>query len=423
MNNFDFPTNIKQIGTIGNGLRIYVEDYVCSYLQQYAEAGGYDERLAILVGRYITIDSQPVIFISGAILGKYCIEESAVMVFTDKSYEYIEEQMKTYFRGLEVVGWMQSQPGYGTFLNPNYANYHLKNFNKPYQVMFVIDPIEKLNSFYTTNNNELEETKGYFVYYEKNHNMHEYMIENKILKIISQKTTTKKPTAKKNIQEAFITTQEHDATENVEQLEEDAKPELISINKNTRKRTSSNQRGLNGQKRIVNMLVSMCSVMLLICFVLAAGLIRSEDRINGLEGELQTLSVAYKNILVSLQTAQDNIIPGEQGINSAVLIEEDGNNLLLALNDNSQQHEADEPKSEDENLYSEQTTYEDIIEPVSITQDLDIPENYIVQQGDSLLRISRMFYGTTDMVGSIMEANNMTDPDKIFYGKVLVLPR
>jgi len=47
---------------------------------------------------------------------------------------------------------------------------------------------------------------------------------------------------------------------------------------------------------------------------------------------------------------------------------------------------------------------------------------YTVQQGDSLLSISQKFYGTTAMIEKIMEINEIDDPDKIFYGKVLLMP-
>ncbi|MCL2373525.1 MAG: hypothetical protein FWC78_09030 [Defluviitaleaceae bacterium] len=65
MQDFTLPANIKQIGSIGDGLRIYVEDYVCTFLQQYAEAGEYNERLAFLVGRHIVIDGQEILFVAG----------------------------------------------------------------------------------------------------------------------------------------------------------------------------------------------------------------------------------------------------------------------------------------------------------------------------------------------------------------------
>ncbi|MDR1663440.1 MAG: hypothetical protein LBR83_00765, partial [Clostridiales bacterium] len=96
MSEMTLPTNIKQIGSIGEGLRIYMEDYVCTYLFQYAEAAGYDERIALLVGRHMVIDGQQVLFIHGAIQGKHAEEKSGLLCFTDKTYEYAEATIVEY---------------------------------------------------------------------------------------------------------------------------------------------------------------------------------------------------------------------------------------------------------------------------------------------------------------------------------------
>ena len=38
------PSNVKQMGSIEEGIRIYVEDYVYTYLYQYARSGGNKEK-------------------------------------------------------------------------------------------------------------------------------------------------------------------------------------------------------------------------------------------------------------------------------------------------------------------------------------------------------------------------------------------
>jgi nucleoid-associated protein YgaU len=55
--------------------------------------------------------------------------------------------------------------------------------------------------------------------------------------------------------------------------------------------------------------------------------------------------------------------------------------------------------------------------------DDEILDTYVVQRGDSLNAISLHFYGTTDMVTAIMTLNDIDDPDRIFFGKVLLLPK
>ena len=50
------------------------------------------------------------------------------------------------------------------------------------------------------------------------------------------------------------------------------------------------------------------------------------------------------------------------------------------------------------------------------------PEQYEVQQGDTLLEISRRKYGTDQMVKEICAANGLEDSDKIYVGQTIVLP-
>ncbi len=51
MDNFGFPSNIKQIGNVDSNMRIYIEDNVYTYLLKYAECNKNKESLAMLVGR------------------------------------------------------------------------------------------------------------------------------------------------------------------------------------------------------------------------------------------------------------------------------------------------------------------------------------------------------------------------------------
>ena len=67
---FAMPKRTKQMGGIEQRLRIFVEDYVYTYLYQYGRSGGGAEKLAALVGKYYELEGQRVLLISGAIQAK-----------------------------------------------------------------------------------------------------------------------------------------------------------------------------------------------------------------------------------------------------------------------------------------------------------------------------------------------------------------
>jgi len=139
MDKIELPTNVRQIGSIEtSGLRIYVEDYVFTFVQQYTQANSATERLGILVGRFVETKPGPILFISGAIEGKYTAEGTNGVEFSKKTNEYVSDMLDKYFPGLKIVGWLQSQPGYGTYLSSKNYNYHKENFVDEHQVLYVL---------------------------------------------------------------------------------------------------------------------------------------------------------------------------------------------------------------------------------------------------------------------------------------------
>ena len=383
MDQFELPANIKQIGSIGEGLRIYVEDYVCSYLYTYAEAGGYQERIALLVGRYLIIDNQPILFINGAIQGRYTEVRNGLTLFTDRSMDYAQTCIDQYFPGMKIVGWMQSQPSYGIYLNSGYIDVHISHFKKKYQVMFVMDPIEKTNAFYTYTKSgmTLEEAKGYFIYYDKNESMHEYIVQNKM----------------------------SDNPENAVMLASEAPmppghaPVVDSLR--TRSLSKAYTKEAQEQKRVLNLLVGLCAVLFIVSFIVGAGLIQNQDRISTLEHQFLVLSASYKNLAQQLtreNTAsvfREGIEPGSNnGSENAGVTQENGS------------------------LTPQPTkSLEPTLSLPTVTP-TPVPETYTIRDGDTLNSISMRFYGTSDMVSRIMEYNGITDPDLIVSGRKIGLP-
>ncbi len=416
----NFPTNIKQIGTIDDGMKIYVEDYVYSYLKQYAKSNDYKESLAVLMGKYMEIDKTEVVFISGAIQGKHLAESNGLISFTDKSWEYVLEQKELFFNDLEVVGWMQSQPSYGTYLNASCANYHLNNFRKPYQVLFIYDPVEKVNSFfaYSKDLTDIIEKKGYFIYYDKNNEMHEYMVANKIAG--AEKEKSKDPTLK------YITEKREKRQSAV--IAKDLSDWIPDEKENPKSLITKDENEFQAQKKALNLLVSLCVVLFVTSFIMGMGLMNNQDRIATLEENLSTLTTTYKDLVQSSEVfAQANKNTVKEGDNTNLIVENGNDYVDNPDKSNLTEENIINGETNDENLPTDAgTTYtEESAEPSAETDSEDadkIPEFYVVQSGDTLLKISEKIYGTRKMAGKIMEFNKMKDADKIVIGKKLLLP-
>ncbi len=426
MDKFGYPTNVKQIGNVDENLRIYIEDYVYSYLLQYAESGGDEERIAALIGRCMIIDGQTVLFINGAIQGKYAEHEKGILVFNQKSFDYIESQCEKYFKGLEIVGWMQSQPNYGNFLSASYANYHISNFKKSYQVMLVTDPIERINSFFIWNEDrtDIEESKGFFIYYDKNKSMHNYILENKIVKLNQNDEI---PTAKIIRLKDKVDKQEEVDEEKTEQEEVYVEQKRISNKK------------LRGRKnlRSANLIAVACGLLFVVGFGVSTSLVESRRKIAKLENDISTIRVAYNGLVTHIN---------ENGVqpvfaSSATVMEVDGSEVKTEVvvdipQETEETEETEENQSPEERDDIAPTTEENIdaesndvpeetpqpSQQGNVSQTSLLPESYVIQQGDSLINISKKFYGTTNMQQKIMDANGIDDPNKIYFGMILKLP-
>lgn len=403
----ELPTNIKQIGAISDGLKVYMEDYVCTYVQQYSGNSGYEEKIAVLIGENYIIDGEEILFISGAIQGKYSSNENGMEVLTEQSWQYINEQMDIYFKGFKIVGWLYIQPGYGDYLNENYINYHLNNFKEPHNVLFISDPMEKVNSFFAVNKStrKLESLNGYFIYFDKNVGMHEYMLENRPPMLVEDE-----PKSEKIFTDDKIINRKTD------------KP--LAISHKTRSERVKGK-AIAEQKKMVNLLGSLSFVLFLVCFIMGAGLIQNDDRISRLEDELAAIESSYKYILSQVKEDKAQTVFGGQAAqtDNTITTSKEGDKTK----EKSTEATTESPVTQSTTVQLQETTIATQVTTIGqndIAQTtFDIPKTYTVEEGDTLSYISRKFYGSTKMKTKIMEENDLSDPNKIYFGMVLKLPR
>lgn len=172
------PKNLRQIGKINDGIKIYVEDYVKTFIRQLAETEPEGLTAAVLVGEYVKNEQDRFIFIYGAIKLIDIFEEDAI-IFTEDTWTTIYETIKHYFPEGEIAGWYIRKNEW-TERNYNLLNeVHLDNFAGRDKILMQYDLLEKDGEFYCYENGMLIPQSGYFIYYDKNEEMQDYMIDNK----------------------------------------------------------------------------------------------------------------------------------------------------------------------------------------------------------------------------------------------------
>ncbi len=441
MDNFGFPSNIKQIGNVDENMRIYIEDNVYSYLLKYAECNKNRESLAMLIGRCMIIDDEQVLFINGAIEGKYTYVKKGLMAFSEQSMQYIEEQKNTYFRGLEIVGWVISQPCFGNFLSGGYAKYHLDNFKKAYQVLFVTDPVEKIHSFFTYNekNSDIEESKGFFIYYDKNKDMENYVAENEIQvfniqeEITEEKSGIDLPLEEiEEIEEAKVRVIQINTSkpENENAIKYDTTthnkvaPKVAIENKPLKDTAPLSRKklqekvSLKEKRKNNNIFVTISFLLFVSAFALGSNLLENSRKIETLTNDLNNVKSSYNNLVTYINengfTSPEEETVQASGTTMIVKDFEQKDDSATADTETTDIAEAVDTSS------AQATTSTPISNaPISNTT---VPDTYVVESGDSLLNIAHTFYGTDAKVADIMTLNNIDNPDKIYIGMVLRLP-
>ena len=360
---FDPPARVKQMGGMESSIKIFMEDYVYTYLYQYGRNGGGKEKLAALVGRHYVVNGQETVVISGAIQGRGTVQENGVERFTDETWEYIDGQMQKYFAGMSIVGWVHCQPGFGAFLMAKDEVFHREYFKEKWQVLYVLDTVDKLDTFYICNEEGtgLRQARGYFVYYDKNREMQEYMLENSMVK--------PKEVQVQEEQEAEAVLME-ERRERRKPTQEERLDAAQDIRRVLKKRELAAKQAKKEHDRL---LAAVSCVLCVVCVSLGIAMWQSLDRLQMVEQELMAMQSSYQTL------AEDFAGVKVQSVFAV------------------QQADTAEEKTE-------------------------MTKKYIVEGGDSLGYISRKFYGDNEGIERIMAANGLENADMIYEGQALWIP-
>lgn len=417
------PKNIRQIGSIEEGYHIYIEDYVYTYIYELAQNEMTENSVAVLIGKQMIEEGKQYVMVDGAVEGKYVVAEGKKINFTNKTWQYVEECLEKYYPNQQILGWSMGQIGYGLFLNSDLLQTQKNYFPKPYQIMCLIDPIEKKEAFYRWEKDKIQETNGFFIYYDRNDAMQEYKLDRKVF-----------PRHK------------------IMEPEQDVPIEYRRRRPRGKEETRPN--------KVINMLSTLSAVLFVICLLMGFGMLSNLEKVNALEQTMAEMDTHYTEVKEALKNIGQPISgsmdlepasnsPGSTSVASndtttlpviptADLEPEDMNPSFPEVTDVEMEPtqesndtvplENPEGDAEVRRIIEENTEHsETTAEPVNPTEGAEetgsaFPTTYVVKAGDNLNRISYQIYKTTDMVEAILDYNGISNPNKIYIGQTLELP-
>ena len=100
------PKNIKQIGEPGEYKKIFIEDFVYTFLCQYAGESAGKQKIAVLLGKSERGGGKRHIYIKSALAVKDVFEKQGKYFFTEKVWGQIYQDCEKYFPEQEFIGWL-----------------------------------------------------------------------------------------------------------------------------------------------------------------------------------------------------------------------------------------------------------------------------------------------------------------------------
>ncbi len=163
--NVQLPMNFLTFGEIeSDDVKVYIKQDVYKALEKLAASDTSKELGSIIIGDYCHEMGKMNVIISNYVEAKYTDASASTLTFTHETWDYVHREHEKSYPDKKIVGWQHTHPNYGIFLS-NYDLFIQENFfNLPFQVAYVIDPIQNIRGFFQWKNGKIEKLKGYYIY-------------------------------------------------------------------------------------------------------------------------------------------------------------------------------------------------------------------------------------------------------------------
>ena len=165
------PKNIRQIGNVQGPVRVYMEDYVYTYLHGNGRSG-WAHRGSIFVGTRWHENGQKYLFISGLVHIPDEYFKDGMPEFSDMMWGGVYRDMKQYYDQVEILGWGMDVAGDCAKLTGNLEQVHRKAFQGQEKFAFLMDSLEKEEAFYIYEKNMLRRRQLLDIQRIKSHLLH-----------------------------------------------------------------------------------------------------------------------------------------------------------------------------------------------------------------------------------------------------------
>lgn len=445
MKNSKLPKNVKQIGQAPGGQKVYIEDYVITYLKQMLVEEK-KMKTSILYGHKEIIEDELYWFVSGAIEVEtdFFMEKT---IINEEAWQKVNALSGRFFRDMTILGWAVAGPETEGDLQEQIMRTHRTFFRPDQKLFFEYLTDEKQENLYLFEKGKMKLQSGYYIYYDRNECMQNYMV--------SLRASERHP-------------EEFEADHALQQIRESREEKRLQ--RNRRKTTT----------------LLTCFSMILVTTIMIIGItmLNNYEKMQSMEKVLYQISGKIDQSdstqevqetattddvqaaqtmagALGVQTAPDTIV-GEQAAEVGGQAYEDTTALPATEEPQPEETQTEEaqpqedakpeetvaeepqpqeeaqpeeavPEEQQQEMQPQETVAEEVqsqeaaadntaAEETAQTIRQETGTTYVIQKGDTLASICMKYYGNLSNIEEICRINGIEDKDSIFYGQKIYLP-
>jgi len=159
------PVNFITVGEIDNDdVKVYIRQDIYKKIERFSCSDTAHELGSILLGDYSEALGGASVVVSEYIEAKYTNASASTLTFTHETWDFVHGEQEKLYPKLRMLGWQHTHPNYGIFLS-SYDMFIQENFfNLPFQIAYVVDPIQNTRGFFQWKNGKIERLRGFYVY-------------------------------------------------------------------------------------------------------------------------------------------------------------------------------------------------------------------------------------------------------------------
>ena len=148
----------------GRLYRIYISREAYDVVWKHAREAPFDHEVGgMLIGEVCRDEDGPFLDISAAIPAEHTKNEDTQVTFTPESWIEVNKVKDEKYPDLTIVGWYHTHPRFGIFMSDRDRFIQSTSFSQPWTTAFVVDPVKKLEGFFTWQGGQPKLAQEYWV--------------------------------------------------------------------------------------------------------------------------------------------------------------------------------------------------------------------------------------------------------------------